>query len=99
MRSLLCYAEVVAPPVRGTAHAAALGGTGSDVLGYDTALSTDHGWGPRMQVFVAGSDVVGARAVLEADLPWRFAGWPVRYGWDDVAGRSTTCGWRPSPNS
>ena len=78
------YAEVVGPLLRDVPHAAALWGTGSDVLGYDTAQSTDHGWGPRMQVFVAESDVVGARAVLEARLPTTFRGWPVRYGWDAV---------------
>jgi hypothetical protein len=64
-------------------HAAALWGTGSDVLGYDTAQSTDHGWGPRMQVFVAAADVARAQAAL-ADLPETFRGWPVRYGWDAV---------------
>ena len=81
---LVGYAEVVGPLLRDVPHAAALWGTGSDVLGYDTAQSADHGWGPRMQVFVAESDVVGARAVLEARLPTTFRGWPVRYGWDAV---------------
>jgi hypothetical protein len=76
------HAEVVAPLLSGIPHAAALWGTGSDVLGYDTAQSTDHGWGPHVQVFVA--DVPAARAILDDGLPSTFRGWPVRYGWDAV---------------
>ena len=40
------YQEIVEPTVRPVPHAAALLGWGSDVLGFDTARSTDHGWGP-----------------------------------------------------
>jgi hypothetical protein len=76
------HAEVVGPLLEGLPHAAALWGTGSDVLGYDTAQSTDHGWGPRMQVFV--TDARAARAILDDGLPSTFRGWPVRYGWDAV---------------
>src|SRR4029450_2280481 len=45
------YEEVVAPLLAGEQHAAALLGTGSDVLGYDTVRSTHHGWGPRLRLF------------------------------------------------
>jgi hypothetical protein len=38
------------------AYSAALIGYGSDVLGYDTALSTDHEWGPRLWLFLDGSE-------------------------------------------
>src|SRR6185312_3039441 len=55
------HAEVVGPLLAGVPHSAALLGYGSDVLGYDTPVSTDHGWGPRMQVFVAPEHVDGAR--------------------------------------
>jgi hypothetical protein len=34
------------------AYSAALIGYGSDVLGYDTPLSTDHEWGPRLLLFL-----------------------------------------------
>lgn len=77
------YGEVVRPLVGGRPHAAALLGWGSDVLGYDTARSTDHGWGPRLTVFVERGDAVEElRAALDAGLPERFRDWPVRYGWD-----------------
>jgi Domain of unknown function (DUF4037) len=78
------YREVVAPIVEPYPHAAALLGWGSDVLGYDTARSTDHGWGPRLQVFVNRGDVERARAAVDASLPNTFRGWQVRYGWDAV---------------
>lgn len=78
------YAEVVAPLLHHRQHAAALLGWGSDVLGFDTAVSTDHGWGPRMHVFVAASDVDAVRRDLDASLPEQFRGWPVRFGWDGV---------------
>jgi hypothetical protein len=33
-------------------HSAALIGTGSEVLGFDTEMSTDHDWGPRVLLFL-----------------------------------------------
>jgi hypothetical protein len=79
------YDEVVRPLVAGHPHAAALLGWGSDVLGYDTARSTDHGWGPRLTVFLEDADAAGeARGMLDGALPERFRGWPVRYGWEGV---------------
>jgi Domain of unknown function (DUF4037) len=78
------YAEVVGPLVAGRAHSAAFVGTGSDVLGLDTERSTDHGWGPRLQLFLAGAEVEPVRTLLDDRLPETFCGWAVRYGWDDV---------------
>jgi hypothetical protein len=77
------YADVVAPLVSGVQHSAALLGWGSDVLGFDTERSTDHGWGPRLQVFVDEPDVGAVRDHVEAGLPDEFRGWPTRFGWDD----------------
>ena len=59
-------------------------GSGSDVLGYDTARSTDHGWGPRMHLFVEEADVAGVASRVDEGLPETFRGWPTRYGWDAV---------------
>jgi hypothetical protein len=79
------YLEVVRPLLAGRPHAAALLGWGSDVLGYDTERSTDHGWGPRLLVLVERADVAeGVRHDLGAALPETFRGWPVRFGWDGV---------------
>lgn len=78
------YRDAVAPLLSGRAHAAALLGDGSDVLGYDTERSTDHGWGPRLQVFVAGPEIPAMREILDAGLPETYQGRPVRYGWDEV---------------
>ena len=78
------YQEGVAPLIGDAPHAAGLLGWGSEVLGYDTARSTDHGWGPRLQVFVQDDDVESLRSAIEANLPHHFRGWPTRFGWDAV---------------
>jgi hypothetical protein len=78
------YEDVVAPLLDGIPHAAARVGWGSEVIGFDTARSTDHGWGPQLQVFVEASLVAESAAHLDATLPDEFRGWPVRYGWDAV---------------
>ena len=76
------YDEVVGPALAPWRHGAALLGWGSEILGFDTPRSTDHGWGPRVRVFVAAGDLETARAAVVAALPAAFRGWPVRYGWD-----------------
>jgi hypothetical protein len=56
---------------------AALIGTGSEVLGFDTERSRDHDWGPRCQLFLT-SAALERRAELDvaltAGLPATFAG-------------------------
>lgn len=78
------YGEVVRPLLGATPHGAALLGWGSDVLGYDTQRSADHGWGPRLLIFVDGESVLATRGAVDAGLPEMFRGWPVRFGWDEV---------------
>ncbi|RLP85390.1 DUF4037 domain-containing protein [Micromonospora sp. CV4] len=82
--------EVVAPVLRrrfpGLRYAAGLLDGGSELLGLDTERSTDHDWGPRVQVFVGSTDatrIPGVRAALDADLPTEFLGWPTRFAGDD----------------
>jgi Domain of unknown function (DUF4037) len=76
------YEQVVEPLVRAWPHGAARLGWGSEVLGFDTERSTDHGWGLRLVVFVDADDVEPARIAVNDGLPETFDGWPVRYGWD-----------------
>ena len=81
------YAEVVRPLLEaefpGLPYAAALIGAGSEVLGFDTERSTDHDWGPRLQIFLAahldGGWADRIAAALDERLPDTFAGYPVRY--------------------
>jgi Domain of unknown function (DUF4037) len=82
------YDGVVGPIVGDRPHAAALLGYGSDVMGFDTERSTDHGWGPRLQLLFADDhapdDLDALRRALHAQLPEEHRGWPVRFGWDDT---------------
>ena len=55
-------------------------GSGSDVLGLDDAMSRDHDWGLRLQIFVQDAEGDQVRAVLKQGLPTRFRGYPVRFG-------------------
>jgi hypothetical protein len=81
----LFYVEAVRPlldrHVPGLPHTAALIGPGSEVLGFDTPRSTDHDWGPRLQLFLSDeAAAAGATArvgdVLAAGLPAEFRGYP-----------------------
>lgn len=62
-------------------HAAALIGSGSEVLGYDDDVSTDHNWGPSVQLFVRE---LGPKAnvlrVLADELPVSFEGYSTHFG-------------------
>ncbi|WP_154793703.1 DUF4037 domain-containing protein [Occultella kanbiaonis] len=77
------YRDVVSPLVLarrpGLPHAAARLGSGSDVLGLDDAMSRDHDWGLRLTLLVPGDAVADVDALLEAELPARYAGLPVRF--------------------
>jgi hypothetical protein len=72
------YTEVVRGLVK-LPHAACLLGEGSEVLGYDQPRSTDHAWGPRLQIFVAAPEVEAVEDAIAQALPARFQGWPVRF--------------------
>lgn len=72
------YADVVGPALA-MPHAACLIGEGSEVLGYDTDRSTDHEWGPRVQIFVERDEVDRTQALIEEMLPASFHGFPTRW--------------------
>jgi hypothetical protein len=65
------------------AHAAALIGSGSEVLGLDDAMSTDHHWGPRAMLFLHDQDhrrhAVAIRRAMSEKLPVSFRGYPTNY--------------------
>lgn len=80
------YATVVRPLLEKQfsqlPYAAALLGPGSEV-GFDSPRSTDHDWGPRLQVFLADSDAdrhaTALTAMLDSRLPGSFRGYPVAF--------------------
>ena len=78
------YIELVRPLLdrhfAGLPHAAALIGSGSEVLGFDTALSMDHAWCPRLLLFLPQAQAAQAepiREMLARDLPHEFLGFPL----------------------
>jgi predicted N-acetyltransferase YhbS len=80
------YAAVVRPLLEEhfpqVPYAAALLGPGSEVVGFDSRRSTDHDWGPRLQVFLTDRDATQAGAVtamLADRLPVSFRGYPVAF--------------------
>ena len=81
------HEEVVYPLLKshfpGLEYSAALIGWGSDVLGYDDIQSTDHNWGPRLQLFLAEQEYEKYRTiindVLNSELPSEFLGYPTVY--------------------
>ena len=85
------YADAVLPVLQrtlaGAPFSAARLGSGSEVLGFDTERSTDHEWGPRLQVFLREEDLEthgeSAWQALAEQLPKSFAGWPTHFSAPD----------------
>ena len=69
------------------AYSAARIGHGSDVLGYDTAQSMDHGWGPQLQIFLKDSDYSSIKEeldeVLRQNLPYEIRGFPTNFSYHE----------------
>jgi hypothetical protein len=88
------YTDVVGPllarDLPSVRHAAGRLGSGSDVLGYDDAMSRDHDWGCRLTLLVDSTDsaaVPHIRQLLADRLPQAYAGHPVRFPvtWDQTS--------------
>ena len=86
--SEMFYHEAVRPLLdrhfNGLAHSAASIGSGSDVIGFDTPLSTDHGWGPRLALFLPqGAEYERLcqpiDEVLRSRLPYTFHGYATNF--------------------
>jgi hypothetical protein len=85
------YLEVVRPILEAEfpdlPHAAGLIGSGSEVLGFDDAMSSDHHWGPRVMLFLPEEE--HARYASQIDetlrhrLPYEFRGYPTNFGEPD----------------
>ena len=79
------YHELVAPFLTrdfpDLAHAAALLGYGSELLGFDDAMSQDHNWGLRVLVFVSEADFRSQASAVVATFadaaPAQFLGVPI----------------------
>ena len=89
------YNEEVQPRLPAVVHSAALLGPGSDVLGYDDVRSTDHYWGPRLQVFVDEPDVGTAKRAI-GTLPATHLGWSTTIGSDNIPFRTHIDVWTVS---
>ena len=85
--SRLHFMEAVKPILDaefpGLRYDAALIGPGSEVLGFDTAQSTDHDWGPRGRLIVSEDDhatyASAIQEMLRHRLPRQFRGYPTGY--------------------
>jgi hypothetical protein len=81
------YREAVAPIVAAeypdVPYSAALIGSGSEVLGFDTEMSSDHHWGPRVMIFLREADHARYHAAmhftLSQQLPRTFRGYPTNF--------------------
>jgi len=76
------YREAVRPLLDryfpGVTHSAAKIDQGSEVLGFDTAQSRDHHWGPKVMLFVAEQDY---EFVVHKDLKGHVRGITVYIRW------------------
>jgi len=71
-------------------YAAAHLGRGSDVMGFDTAQSRDHDWGPKATIFLDEDDLgrhgEAIVAMLGAELPLTVDGYPTHFDQPNVDG-------------
>jgi len=89
------YDEVIEPLLAektpGVPYAAALIGPGSDVLGFDTPISRDHDWGPRLQLFLPERELRERAGLLDrvlaSELPSEYRGFPTSFTAADASGR------------
>jgi hypothetical protein len=89
--SELFYWEAVRPLLErhfsGLAHSTALIGSGSEVLGFDDEMATDHHWGPRLLLFLRDGDhrlyADEIHAALANNLPYEFRGYPTNFSAPD----------------
>ena len=68
----------------GLSYSAARLDYGSDVLGFDTPMSMDHGWGPKLTLFLTVQDWPACHTELNDcfanHLPFQYRGFPTHFG-------------------
>lgn len=82
------YNEVVKPMLMekfpGLTHSAARLDWGSDVIGFDTPMSMDHGWGPKLTLFLTETGFSSYHNILDDyfahHLPFECHGFPTNFG-------------------
>jgi hypothetical protein len=76
-------APILAAEYPDVPYSAALIGSGSEVLGFDTEMSSDHHWGPRAMIFLREADHARYREAihltLSQQLPRTFRGYPTNF--------------------
>ena len=85
--SRLFYVEAVKPILDAhfpdLRYDAALIGYGSEILGFDTPMSRDHSWGPRLRLFLSADDLPlyneAINQALRRGLPYEFRGYPTSF--------------------
>ena len=86
------FREAVKPVIEknfpGLQYTAALIGSGSEILGFDTAMSSDHHWGPRAMLFLSETDLAQHRDALHTafatQLPYTFRGYSTHFSPPDL---------------
>jgi hypothetical protein len=86
--SAIFYREAVKPILDsdfpGLRHSACRLGYGSEVLGFDTEMSRDHDWGPRVDLFLSEADFESYREAiddaLQRKLPSTLHGYSTHFG-------------------
>lgn len=77
-----CAKAILEENFPGLKYSAGLIGYGSDVLGYDDAVSTDHMWGPRFYLFLSEEDLSKKNnilSVLSENFPYTYKGYSVNF--------------------
>ena len=85
------YQQAIRPVLEqhfpGLPYSAALVGSGSEVLGFDDAMSTDHHWGPRGMLFLKEADheqvAAQVKDTLAHHLPYDFLGYSTHFSEPD----------------
>ena len=91
------FLEAVKPVLnshyKGLKYAAALIGHGSEVLGFDDEMSTDHHWGPRVILFLNDNEYCSNRdsihELLSHELPRTYKGYPTNFSQPDPEDHGT----------